>query len=180
MEISDSELVQRVLKGRREAFDVLVERHAKTVYRLCYRYTGRPEDADDLSQEAFLRAYRGLRGFRGRSSFTTWLYRVAVNVCLNHVSSKRPPMEQFVPVEIAALQDGGDEDAADALLRKERAGLVRAAIARLPPKQRATLVLRVYQGLSHEEIARVLGTTVGACKTNLFHALTKLRTILTS
>jgi RNA polymerase sigma-70 factor, ECF subfamily len=178
MEVTDAELVQATLAGKREAFDTLVERHARAIYRLCYRYAGRHEDASDLAQEVFLRAYRGLRGFKGRSSFTTWLYRVAVNVCLNHVSAKGPRPGEMEPLDAAPRAAVDSEDPAAALLRKERARGVRRAIAQLPPKQRATLVLRVYQELPHEEIARLLGTSVGASKANLFHALAKLRALL--
>lgn len=178
MEVTDEELVQATLAGRREAFDTLVERHARTVYRLCYRYAGRHEDASDLAQEVFLRAFRGLHGFKGRSAFTTWLHRVGVNVCLNHVSGKGPSAGQFEPLDAAPRIDGDAEDPAAALLRTEQAQRVRTAIAQLPAKQQATLVLRVYQELPHEEIARILGTSVGASKANLFHALAKLRVLL--
>jgi RNA polymerase sigma-70 factor (ECF subfamily) len=99
-------------------------------------------------------------------------------VCLNHVSGKGPRAGQFEPLDAAPRVDGATEDAAAALLRKERAERVRAAIAQLPAKQRATLVLRVYQELPHEEIARILGTSVGASKANLFHALANLRALL--
>jgi RNA polymerase sigma-70 factor, ECF subfamily len=178
MEATDAELVQATLAGRRDAFDTLVERHSRAVYRLCARYVRRHEDASDLAQEVFLRAFRGLRGFKGDASFTTWLYRVGVNVCLNHAASSARRLDAMEPLDAAPRADLGAEDPSDALLREERARRVRAAVARLPPKQRATLVLRVYQDLSHEEIARVLGTSVSGSKTNLFHALKKLRALL--
>jgi RNA polymerase sigma-70 factor (ECF subfamily) len=175
---SDAELVALTRAGSRDAFDLVVERHRRGVYQLCYRYAGRHEDAADLAQDVFLRAYRGLKGFKGESSFKTWLYRIAVNVSLNRVTSKSPRLEQMEPLDAVERADTRGEHPADALMRDERARCVRAAIAQLPPKQRATLVLRVYQDLSHEEIARVLGSSVGACKANLFHALNRLRTLL--
>jgi RNA polymerase sigma-70 factor (ECF subfamily) len=134
---------------------------------------GNHDDASDLAQEVFVRAYRGLHRFRGRSSLGTWLYRIAVNVCLNKVASKAPKAE---PLDEA--QPGHFDDPADALLRAERAAEVRAAIARLPKKQRATLILRIYHELPHEEIAAVLGSSVGAVKANFFHALNNLRKLL--
>src|SRR6266446_3556750 len=89
-ELDEAGLIAACLAGRREAFDVIVERHRRTVYQLCYRFVGNHEDASDLSQDVFLRAFRGLRNFRGQSSLATWLYRIGVNVCLNRVSTKMP------------------------------------------------------------------------------------------
>src|SRR6202163_1066089 len=88
---TDAELVESCLAGRRESFDVLVERHQRHVYQLCYRFVGNHEDASDLAQDVFLRAYRGLKHFRGQSSIATWLYRIGVNVCLNRVSVNVAP-----------------------------------------------------------------------------------------
>ena len=92
-ELGEADLVAACLGGQTGAFDVIVERHRRTVYQLCYRFVGNHEDASDLSQDVFLRAYRGLRHFRGQSSIATWLYRIGVNVCLNRVSVKVPPSE---------------------------------------------------------------------------------------
>ncbi len=175
---TDAELVRATLGGAREAFDVIVTRHRRSIYQLCYRYVGRQEDANDLAQDVFLRAYRGLRSFKGQASFTTWLYRIAVNAALNRVRSKALRLERMAPIDAVDHPDPRAEDPAEAVLRGERARRVRAAIAQLPPKQRATLVLRVYEELSHEEIAAVLGSSVGACKANLFHALNRLKELL--
>jgi RNA polymerase sigma-70 factor (ECF subfamily) len=178
---TDAELVAATLAGNREAFDVIVERHRRHVYQLCYRFVANHEDASDLAQDVFIRAYRGLRTFKGESSLGTWLYRIAVNVSLNKVGAKVPKPE---PLDRLLLGNdervaSHDEDAADALLRHERAGQVRAAIAKLPKKQRATLILRVYHELPHEQIAAILGSSVGAAKANLFHALSNLKKLLT-
>src|SRR5262245_23545623 len=102
-ELDEPALVAASLAGRPGAFDLIVERHRRPVYQLCYRYVGNHEDASDLAQDVFLRAYRGLRNFRGQSSLATWLYRIAVNVCLNRVAAKAPRTEsidadQFVDV----------------------------------------------------------------------------------
>ena len=99
-EADDRTLVAICLAGRREAFDVLVERHRRQVYQLCYRYVGNHEDAADLAQDAFVRAFKGLKGFKGESSLATWLYRIAVNVCLNRLALKAPkshPLELVGP-----------------------------------------------------------------------------------
>ena len=173
--LDEPQLVAACLAGTPGAFDLIVERHRRSVYQVCYRFVGNHEDASDLSQDVFLRAYRGLRNFRGGSSLATWLYRIGVNVCLNRVSAKKPVTE-----EIDARQhvDTARESQVERVLREERGVRVRAAIAQLPPKQRATLVLRMYQELSHEEIAQVLGSSVGAVKANFFHALGNLRKLL--
>src|ERR1043166_10332769 len=85
---TDADLVASCLAGRREAFDTIVERNQRHVYQLCYRFVGNHEDASDLTQDVFIRAYRGLKSFRGSASLGTWLYRIGVNVCLNKVSAK--------------------------------------------------------------------------------------------
>lgn len=171
----DQALVQACLAGRRGAFDILVERHRRHVYQLCYRFAGNHEDASDLAQEVFIRAYRALAGFKGQSSVGTWLYRIAVNLCLNRVSIKAPRLETL---ENREHLDTANEAADAALVRAERAAEVRAAIARLPRKQRATLVLRVYHELPHDQIAGILGSSVGAVKANFFHAMANLKRLL--
>ena len=174
-DLDERALVEACLSGRSAAFDVIVERHRRAVYLLCYRFVSNHEDASDLSQDVFLRAYRGLRSFRGQSSLATWLYRIGVNVCLNRVSAKKPLSES---IEDRQFVDEKAESAPDRLLKDERSARVRAAIAQLPRKQRATLVLRMYHEMSHQEIADVLGSSVGAVKANFFHALSNLKKML--
>jgi RNA polymerase sigma-70 factor (ECF subfamily) len=174
-DLDDDGLVRACLDGQREAFDVIVERHRRAVYQVCYRFVNNHEDASDLSQEAFVRAWRGLRNFRGRSALSTWLYRIAVNACLNKVSGAKLKAE---PLDSDQHEDRRVEAVTDALLRRERAAAVRRAIAALPHKQRATLILRAYHDMSHQEIASVLGSSVGAVKANFFHALGNLKKIL--
>lgn len=173
--LDDRRLVELCVAGRVEAFDVIVERHQRTVYQLCARFVGRHEDAADLTQDVFLRAYRGLRRFRGDATLSTWLHRIGVNVCLNHVTG---PRSRETPLDEARPIAAPGEDAAALVARTEEGARVRAAVARLPPKQRATLILRVYQDLSHRQIASAMGTTVGAVKANFFHALGNLKKYL--
>ena len=175
-ELDEAQLVSACLAGQREAFDLIVERHRRSVYLLCYRFVGNHEDASDLSQDVFVRAYKGLQRFRGQSSLGTWIYRIGVNVCLNRVSAKKPITE---PIDARPHLDERAADPAQELLRGERASQVREAIAQLPRKQRATVILRVYHELSHEEIAGILGSSVGAVKANFFHALGNLKRLLT-
>jgi RNA polymerase sigma-70 factor, ECF subfamily len=177
---TDAELVDASLAGDRDAFDAIVERHRRNVYQLCYRFVGNQDDAADLAQDVFVRAYRGLKNFKGQASLGTWLYRIGVNVCLNKLASKAPVAESLEPLFLANDEriTAPGESAPDALLRGERERRVRAAIARLPKKQRATLILRVYHELPHEQIAGILGSSVGAVKANFFHAMNNLKKLL--
>lgn len=172
----DAVLAAAFKAGHEAAFDVIVTRHQRHVYQICYRFTGNHEDAADLAQDVFVRAYRGLKKFKGDSALGTWLYRVAVNTSLNKVSVKRPAMES---IDAAPRLETRGEHPDAALMRQEDATRVRQAIRRLPPRQRATLVLRMYRELPHDEIASILGSSVGAVKANFFHALANLRKLLT-
>ena len=177
---TDSDLVSAARDGHRDAFDTIVERHRRHVYQLCYRFVGNHEDASDLTQDVFIRAYRALHSFKGDAALSTWLYRIAVNVSLNKIGAKRPQAESLDTLlrtnDARIVSD--HESASEAVLREERAAHVRAAIARLPKKQRATLILRVYHDLPHEQIAGILGSSVGAVKANFFHALNNLKKLL--
>ncbi len=168
----DAVLVAAAAGGSAEAFDVLVTRHRRAVYQLCYRYVRHHDDAADLTQDTFVRAWRALPTFRREARFTTWIYRIAVNVSLNKVSARGPAAE---PIDAEALVDHTAPRPGDALADAERAAAVRAAVAALPPRQRAALILRTYHDLSHQEIADIVGTSVGAVKANVFHALANLR-----
>lgn len=166
----EREAIEACQRGEREAFDRLVERYQRDVYRLCYRYVNNHHDANDLVQDVFIKAYRAIGRFRGDSSFSTWLYRIAVNTCLNFRALRRPPT--------APVDEGVADARADALsdiVREERARRVREAVSGLPEKQRATLILKIYHDLTHEEVAGILGSSVGTVKANLFHALGNLR-----
>jgi RNA polymerase sigma-70 factor (ECF subfamily) len=177
-QLDERALVEACLAQRPGAFDLIVERHRRAVYQLCYRFVVNHEDASDLSQDVFLRAYRGLRSFRGQSTLATWLYRIGVNVCLNRVSAKTTLGKLTEPIEEKQFVDVRAESPSDLMLKDERAARVRAAIAQLPRKQRATLILRTYHEMSHQEIADVLGSSVGAVKANFFHALGNLKKLL--
>jgi len=173
--LDDGALVMACREGRRDAFDLLVRRHQRAVYQVCYRFVGNHADASDLTQDAFLRAWRGLAGFKRESSVRTWLYRIAVNTCLNRLAVKVSPMRD---VDGLTLVDRASDGAAESVLRAERAARVRRAIMDLPDKQRATVILRIYQDLPHQQIAELLGNSVGSVKANLFHALRNLRRML--
>lgn len=169
----EREAVLACQRGEREAFDQLVERYQRDIYRLCYRYVNNHEDANDMAQEVFLKAYRAIGRFRGDSSFSTWLYRIAVNTCLNFRALRRPETQEL-PEGLADHRPGAVAE----IESDERARRVRKAVARLPEKQKATLILKIYHDLTHEEVAGVLGSTVGTVKANLFHALGNLKRLM--
>jgi RNA polymerase sigma-70 factor (ECF subfamily) len=169
----DREALEACRRGDREAFDRLVERYQRDVYRLCYRYLNNHEDASDTAQEVFLRAYRAIGSFRGDSAFSTWLYRIAVNTCLNFRAARRPPAQELPDALVDPRPGAHSKVESD-----ERSRRVREAVSRLPDKQRATVILKIYHDLTHEEVAGILGATVGTVKANLFHALGNLRKAL--
>jgi RNA polymerase sigma-70 factor (ECF subfamily) len=170
----EREAIEACQRGEREAFDRLVERYQRDIYRLCYRYVNNHEDANDMAQEVFLKAYKAIGRFRGDSSFSTWLYRIAVNTCLNFRAARKPETEELPE----ALPDAR-ASAVATLEGEDQARVVRHAVSRLPEKQRATLILKIFHDLTHEEVAGILGSTVGTVKANLFHALGNLRKQMT-
>ena len=174
---SDQVLVQEVRAGNRAAFTMLMRRYQERVYWSARRIVGSHEEADDIAQETFIKAYMALGDFRGDSSFYTWLYRIAVNLSLNSLRKKQvvnylrdsPVLRKILPI---------NEDPERLLELKELKSRLEAAVAELPEKQRAVFVLRYYDELSYEEIARILKTSVGGLKANYFHALKKIQAYL--
>ena len=168
---SDFELIDRFLEGDTSAFDILVQKYQRDVYRLAYRMTQSVDDAKDLAQETFLQAYRALKGFHRRSSFYTWLYRIAVHLCLHHRkrSGRVEPVAELPDTPAPGAQPLSD------LLEAEQRQAVAMAIAALPPQQRAALTLRVHHNLSYKEIGEILQCSAGAARANVFHAIQKLR-----
>ena len=174
---SDFELIDRVLNGHVYSFEELVSRYKKTVYYLTYRMVHDHEDASDLSQETFLKAYQGLKKFKRQSSFHTWLYRITVNLCINYLRKKRS--RQFVELdEKTSIIEY--PDILNQLELEELQGRVSDAVNLLPEKQRAAIILRIYHGLSHKEISDILGCSVGTVKANYFHAIRNLRDMFAS
>lgn len=172
VEAGDADLIAQCLAGDSSAFDPLVERYERRVFAVCYRYTLNREDAKDLTQDTFVRAYRALRSFRGDSAFPTWLHRIAVNACLSYKTSpsQKRPMEELD--ETATDPRPSVEHDLEASLQKDA---LRAALERLPEKQRMTVVLKVMEDRTHAEVANLLGSSVGTVKANLFFAIQNLR-----
>jgi len=178
--VDDSILVERCRHGDEGAFNQLVERHKREAYQIALRLTGSHEDARDLAQDAFIRCYRSMENFRGECSFRTWLYRIVVNLGLNYLKSPRVSRRTELPEgTMDRIPDGGRAaDQAAALERAQRSEQLRAAIDRLPPKQKQTLILKVYSELKYEEISEVMRCPVGTAKANFYHAVKRLRELL--
>jgi RNA polymerase sigma-70 factor (ECF subfamily) len=170
----DRELVQRFREGERSAFDDLVRRHEVGILRLVRRYVSAPEDAKDVVQRTFVRAFERLEGFRGESKFRTWLYRLAVNLSLDHARGTRN--ERSVPIEddIAFTSSLGTEK----LVAKDLWKKISERLAELPPRQRLVVELRVFHDLSFEEIAAIVDSSEDAAKVNYHHAVKRLRSLL--
>lgn len=170
-DLHDFELIDLTIAGRQEAFDVLVNRYRGSVYALAARMLRNQEDAADIAQDVFLKAYEALSSFRKKSSFHTWLYRIASNSCINYL--RRYNAQRHV--ELATYHAVQEADSLDTLYTMELQDVVNEAIEKLPEKQKATVVLRVCQGLSHREVSRILKCSVGTAKANYFHAIRNLR-----
>ena len=172
----DRELVARVQRGDKKAFDVLVLKYQQKVANLVARYIRDPGETLDVTQEAFIKAYRALPGFRGESAFYTWLYRIAINTAKNYLVSigRRPPGTD-VDSESAELQDTSgrmkDTDTPEhQLLTAEIANTVQQAIDELPEDLRTAVVLRELEGMSYEEIANAMSCPIGTVRSRIFRA----------
>jgi RNA polymerase sigma-70 factor (ECF subfamily) len=171
---TDLQLIERFKNGDEKAFNEIVLRYQERVYWIARRYLADHDDADDVVQEVFVKAYEALAGFRGDAAVSTWLYRITVNQALNVLRWKK--VKNFVRIdEITAEQASADPTPGDILESNERRDLIKEAVSRLPEKQRAVFVLRYYQELSYEEIAQTLKTSVGGLKANYFHAVKKIQ-----
>ena len=180
----EAAIVRKVLDGDVNAFETLVLEYEKNVYNIALRMTGNSEDAADMTQEAFIKAYNSLSAFRGDSKFSVWLYRIVSNVCLDFLRSKnrRPTVSLSVEDDDGedTQLDVADESQSPELLldRKLTRDSVRRGLDSLPPDYRQILLLREMQGLSYDEIAQALGLEVGTVKSRIFRARKKLCTIL--
>ena len=174
----DREMAARCRKGDVAAFEELYKRYSARLYNVAYRMTGSAADAEDLLQEVFLQVYRRFDSYRGEAALSTWLYRIAINACLDHVRSHQGRQQKATDF----IEDlGGIEPAAGAIWRPDRA-LDRidleGAINRLPPSYRAAFVLHDVEGHEHHEVAALLGIAEGTSKSLLHKARLRLRTLL--
>jgi RNA polymerase sigma-70 factor (ECF subfamily) len=173
---TDEQLVARVQKGDSRAFDLLVLKYQHRLFALISRYVRDADEVQDVAQEAFIKAYRALPGFRGESAFYTWLYRIAINTAKNYlVSRARRPPGTDIEIEDAELYESGSglrdiENPENALFGAELKAVVDGAIGALPEDLRTALTLREFDGLSYEDIADIMGCPVGTVRSRIFRA----------
>jgi len=181
-QVPNEELMARIAEGDEYAFQILVERHQSSLLNLIYRFIGDPTKSQDLSQEVFLRVWQASGGYQPKAKFTTWLYRIAANLCLNEVkSSRRKKWFQFLHSDANHQTYGqaglphGSPSPEDLLLSRERSREIANALQSLSENQRMAVILRKYDGLSYEEIARIMGCSVSAVESLLVRAKRNLQ-----
>ena len=179
--IPDDVYVHKTVEGDGSAFNELVQRHYAKIYGLACRMLGNPDDASDATQETFLEAYKSLQSFQFQSKFSTWLYRVAINTCQQHIR-KSETRGRTLMSYTNSLREQDRQYIADfperMILKTERDGLIQAAIDQLPPKQRAVVVLFYAQNLKYREIALVLDCSEGTVASRLNAAIRNLKSML--
>jgi len=169
----DDALVQKAQKGDLGAFEVLVRAYQRPLFGYLYRMCGNPDEAEEMAQATFVKAWQALSGFGRRAAFKTWLYRIATNLCINRVTRRKPT------VELPETLTGPPREEPEAHYRDQRRDeLVRAALERLPADQRSALALATYEDMSYKEIARSMGKTVRAVDSLLVRARQNLRRLL--
>jgi RNA polymerase sigma-70 factor (ECF subfamily) len=179
----DRNLVERARQGDREAFGTLVRRYQDRAFNLAYQMVRNREEALDISQEAFTRAYTSLPAFKGEASFTTWLHRIVVNLAIDSLRRKQRGGtaaydDTRAAPETAEAEPPAHDDPATTLETKQVRVLLSRGIAQLPPAQRAVLVLREIEGMSYEEISRAVGCNLGTVMSRLFYARRRLQQVL--
>jgi RNA polymerase sigma factor (sigma-70 family) len=176
--MTDEQVVDRVRGGEPRLFAELVTRHQDAVFATAVRLLGNAADAEDTAQEAFLKAFRGLAGFRGDAKFSTWLYRITVNLCADHARRRRRPDRRARALDDAGEVADGRTDLEAGLLAAEERQAVERAVLGLEERYRSIVVLHYYQKLSYEEIAAVVGMPLKTVETRLYRARKLLREIL--
>ncbi len=176
-QLSDAELIAAFKDGVQTAFNEIVRRYQEKVYWLVRRIVQDHDDANDIAQEVFVKAYHGLRNFREEASLYTWLYRIGTNLSLNHLRRKK--LRSFLSIDEMEDAIRATEGAPDMEVEhKERTALIERAIERLPAKQKLVFILRFYEEMPYNEIAKVLGKSTGGLKANYFHAVRKIEEYL--
>jgi RNA polymerase sigma-70 factor (ECF subfamily) len=176
---TDEELVARSVRGDAESFNQLITRWERPIYALAYRVIGHEEDARDVCQETFLRAFRGIGAFKGQAKFSSWLYRIALNLCRDWIRrARRTPVVQAPEgVDLGELlaERGPAESIEELVTRRNMSRLVAKAMMTLSEEQRTAIVLKEYQGLTFQEIADLVGSPLSTVKTRLYQGLSTLR-----
>lgn len=169
----DSALIQAFNSGNDHAFNLLVRKYQRKVYWVIRKMVLCHDDADDLTQEVFLKLYRSLKEFRGESKFFTYVYKIAINYSLNHLNRNKKILSRKVDFDRADLRSF-DKKADEEIDSNERTRILEEAIKTLPEQQRAVFNMRYYDNLSYEEISIILNKSVGGMKANYFHAIKKI------
>ena len=179
MPSTDEELVARSQGGDLDSFNQLVVRWERPIYALAYRVIGREEDARDVAQETFLRAFRALKGFKGQAKFSSWLYRITLNLCRDWIRRERRTPVVQAPEGVDVIEMAGEsspsESIEDLVSRHELGRAVAKAMSQLPEEQRTAIILKEYHGLTFQEIADLLDCPLSTVKTRLYQGLTILR-----
>jgi RNA polymerase sigma-70 factor, ECF subfamily len=179
MPSTDEELVTRSMGGDLDSFNQLVLRWERPIYALAYRVIGREEDARDVCQETFLRAFRALNGFKGQAKFSSWLYRIALNLCRDWIRRERRQPVVQAPEGVDIIELAGDsaptESIEDLVARREIGRAIGRAMSELPEEQRTAIILKEYHGLTFQEIADLLDCPLSTVKTRLYQGLSVLR-----
>lgn len=179
MPSTDEELVALSMGGDPDSFNQLVLRWERPIYALAYRVLGREEDARDVAQETFLRAFRALQGFKGQAKFSSWLYRIALNLCRDWIRRERraPVSQPPEGVDIIDLAGAGEpsESIEDRVGRQQLGRVVGRVMAGLPDEQRTAIILKEYHGLTFQEIAELLDCPLSTVKTRLYQGLSVVR-----
>jgi len=173
-EDADTILVQRISKGDKSAFEELVKKYEHSVFNLIYRYIGNYTEVEDVAQEVFIKVWRKARSFRGKSMFSTWLYRIVVNHCLNYRSKyKQRPLSLDQMMEKENIPNSMKQEID--FEKKKKAEIVRKAIDDLPGKQRMALILSKYEGKSYKEIAEFMNKSLSSIESLIFRAKVNLK-----
>jgi RNA polymerase sigma-70 factor (ECF subfamily) len=171
----EADLVRRARAGEADAFGALVLEHQSFVYNLAWRALGNDHEAEDLAQEAFVRAWLALPNFRGQARFRTWLYRITTNLCYNRLPGLRRDLAALGTMEAAELPEAHESEPAATVEAAERRAFLHRAIDELPEGYRMLIMLRFQEGLPYEEIAAIMSLPLGTVKTGLFRARARLR-----
>jgi RNA polymerase sigma-70 factor (ECF subfamily) len=175
--MTEAQLVARAQDGELPAFEELVRKYQREVYGLACRIVSDPEEAKDMTQQAFLQAFVHIKSFRQDAQFRTWLFRIAINQCYNFLKSRKKFGD---PVDVDDMIITSDDSPESDLVSQEDHQRLYAALERLPAKQRAVITLKVEQGLNYQEISQVLGGTAGAARVNYCQALKTLKKFMHS
>lgn len=181
---NDSELIRSFKEGNDVAFERIVLKYQDRIFNLCYRFLGNMQEAEDVAQDVFIKVFKALKRFRSESSFYTWIYRITVNTCKNRIKSLdyrrlkkkiQLPDETYTESNRIAAAVMSNDSPAESMEKKERMKQIQTAINKLPPDQKAVIVLRDIEGFSYDEISEITGHKLGTVKSKLSRARNDLR-----